>query len=152
MYTFQSDLSACSLLIGRAYAEAGSSVKHEEQIKEEEKDVAEEVESDDALESSSGGEEDEAGSEGKRKKQRVGFRDRKVINSQHSHHLNRIMMRSGSSSRYLMHSSGFTVCRQNVNSSHLISMQIHSHEIKLHISELGFNLMCVISGNVAERQ
>lgn len=109
-------------------------------MKEEEplKDVAEEAESDGALESSSGGEEDEAGSEGKKKKQRVGFRDRKVINAQHAHHLNRIMMRSGSSSHYLMNSSGFTMCRRNVNPSHLINMQIHSHEINLRISELGF--------------
>lgn len=140
MYTFQCDLSACSLLIGRAYAEAGSSVKHEEQMEEEEplKDVAEEAESDGALESSSGGEEDEVGSEGKKKKQRVGFRDRKVNNAQHVHHLNRIMMRSDSSSHYLMNSSGFTMCRRNVNPSHLINMQIHCHEINLHVSELGF--------------
>ncbi len=136
MHTFQCDLSACSLLIGRAYAEAGSSVKHEEQMKAEEplKDV--EAESAGALESSSGGEEDEAGSEGKKKKQRVGFRDRKVIIAQCFHHLNRIKMRSGSSSHYLMNSSDFTMCRWNVNPSHLINM---------HISELGF-VWCAISG------
>lgn len=57
-------------------------------MKEEEplKDVTEEAESEGALESSSGDEEDEAGSDGKKKKQRVGFRDRKVINT-HAHHL-----------------------------------------------------------------
>uniref|UniRef100_A0A8C2CCF3 Calcium uptake protein 1, mitochondrial n=1 Tax=Cyprinus carpio TaxID=7962 RepID=A0A8C2CCF3_CYPCA len=73
--------ASAGLLWTRAYAEAGSSVKHEEQMKEEEplKDVAEEAESDSAIESSSGGAEDEAGSEGKKKKQRVGFRDRKVM-------------------------------------------------------------------------
>uniref|UniRef100_A0A672MQX0 Calcium uptake protein 1, mitochondrial n=1 Tax=Sinocyclocheilus grahami TaxID=75366 RepID=A0A672MQX0_SINGR len=73
--------ASAGLLWTRAYAEAGSSVKHEEQMKEEEplKDVVEEAESDGALESSSGEEEDEAGTEGKKKKQRVGFRDRKVM-------------------------------------------------------------------------
>lgn len=138
MYTFQCDLSACSLLIGRAYAEAGSSVKHEEQIKEDKslKDIEKEAESDSALETSSGEEEDEAGTEGKKKKQRVGFRDRKVINA-HALHLNRVMMRPVSSSHYLMNSSGFTMCRRNVDPSYLINMQIHSHEIHLHISELG---------------
>ncbi|XP_016426828.1 calcium uptake protein 1, mitochondrial isoform X5 [Sinocyclocheilus rhinocerous] len=73
--------ASAGLLWTRAYAEAGPSVKHEEQMKEEEplKDVVEEAESDGALESSSGEEEDEAGTEGKKKKQRVGFRDRKVM-------------------------------------------------------------------------
>lgn len=42
-------------------------------------DVVEEAVSGGALESSSGEEGDEAGSEGKKKKQRVGFRDRKVM-------------------------------------------------------------------------
>lgn len=65
-------------------------------------DVVEEAVSDGALESSSGEEEDEAGSEGKKKKPRIGFRDRKVINAHAYHHLNRIMMRSVSSSHYLM--------------------------------------------------
>lgn len=64
-------------------------------------DVVEEAVSDGALESSSAEEEDEAGSEGKKKKQRIGFRDRKVINAR-AHHLDRIMMRSESSSHYLM--------------------------------------------------
>lgn len=64
-------------------------------------DVVQEEVSDGALESSGGEEEDEAGSDGKKKKQRVGFRDRKVINAR-AHHLNRIMMRSVSSSHYLM--------------------------------------------------
>lgn len=70
------------LLWTRAYAEAASSVKHEEQLQEEEslKDVASEAESDGAVESSSSGDEEEdEGSEGKKKKQRIGFRDRKVM-------------------------------------------------------------------------
>lgn len=75
--------STVCVLIGRAYAEAGSSVKHDKQMQEEETVddvVAEEAESENAIESSSGEEDEEAGSEGKKKKQRVGFRDRKVIN------------------------------------------------------------------------
>uniref|UniRef100_A0A672SAL1 Calcium uptake protein 1, mitochondrial n=1 Tax=Sinocyclocheilus grahami TaxID=75366 RepID=A0A672SAL1_SINGR len=72
--------ASAGLLWTRAYAEAGSSVKHEEQMEEESlKDIAEEAESDGALETSSGEEEDEAGTEGKKKKPRVGFRDRKVM-------------------------------------------------------------------------
>uniref|UniRef100_A0A8C1SRZ0 Calcium uptake protein 1, mitochondrial n=1 Tax=Cyprinus carpio TaxID=7962 RepID=A0A8C1SRZ0_CYPCA len=73
--------ASAGLLWTRAYAEAGSSVKHEEQIKEDKslKDIEKEAESDSALETSSGEEEDEAGTEGKKKKQRVGFRDRKVM-------------------------------------------------------------------------
>ncbi|KTG42753.1 hypothetical protein cypCar_00017401 [Cyprinus carpio] len=73
--------ASAGLLWTRAYAEAGSSVKHEEQMKEDKslKDIEKEAESDGALETSSGEEEDEAGTEGKKKKQRVGFRDRKVM-------------------------------------------------------------------------
>ncbi|XP_042624362.1 calcium uptake protein 1, mitochondrial [Cyprinus carpio] len=73
--------ASAGLLWTRAYAEAGSSVKHEEQMKEDKslKDIEKEAESDSALETSSGEEEDEAGTEGKKKKQRVGFRDRKVM-------------------------------------------------------------------------
>ncbi|XP_051773654.1 calcium uptake protein 1, mitochondrial isoform X1 [Ctenopharyngodon idella] len=73
--------ASAGLMWTRAYAEAGSSVKHEEQMQEEEplNDVVEEAVSDGALESSSGEEEDEAGSEGKKKKPRIGFRDRKVM-------------------------------------------------------------------------
>lgn len=68
------------ILIGRAYAEAGSSVKHDKQMQEEETVmVAEEAESENAIESSSGEEDEETGSEGKKKKPRIGFRDRKVI-------------------------------------------------------------------------
>lgn len=68
------------ILIGRAYAEAASSVKLEEELREE--DEAKDAESDSMVESGSSDEEDDEGesSEGKKKKQRVGFRDRKVIN------------------------------------------------------------------------
>ncbi|TRY81260.1 hypothetical protein DNTS_027998, partial [Danionella cerebrum] len=61
-----------------AYAETGSSVKHDGQLLEEDllSNVTEEVEAESALESSGGEEEDEAGLEGKKKKPRVGFRDR----------------------------------------------------------------------------
>ena len=75
--------SALCLLVGRAHAEANSSVKHEEELRKDDalKDVASEVDSDSAVESSSssGEEEEEGSSEGKKKKQRIGFRDRKVI-------------------------------------------------------------------------
>lgn len=76
--------------IGRAYAEPASSVKLEEELHEEE--VAKDMESDSMVESGSSDEEAEDGetSEGKKKKQRVGFRDRKVIDDmtkQWPHHL-----------------------------------------------------------------
>lgn len=70
------------VLIGRAYAEAASSVKLEEELREEDAQKDTDAESDIVVESGSSNEEDEEGesSEGKKKKQRVGFRDRKVIN------------------------------------------------------------------------
>lgn len=68
-------------LNGRAYAEASSSVKHEEELREDPlKDVASEAETDSVVDPSSGDEDEEMSAEGKKKKQRIGFRDRKVIN------------------------------------------------------------------------
>uniref|UniRef100_A0A3B1KB23 Calcium uptake protein 1, mitochondrial n=1 Tax=Astyanax mexicanus TaxID=7994 RepID=A0A3B1KB23_ASTMX len=69
------------LLWTRANAEAASSVRREEELLEEEslKDVASEAESEGAVESGDSGDEEDGGSEGKKKKQRIGFRDRKVM-------------------------------------------------------------------------
>lgn len=66
-------------LNNRAYADAGPSVQHPEQTAGEEADFARDSEK--MVESSSGdeGAQDE-GEEGKKKKPRSGFRDRKVIN------------------------------------------------------------------------
>lgn len=66
------------ILIGRAYAEAASSVKLEEELHEEEAAKDANADSDSIVESGSSDEDDES-SEGKKKKQRVGFRDRKVM-------------------------------------------------------------------------
>ncbi|XP_030626738.1 calcium uptake protein 1, mitochondrial isoform X1 [Chanos chanos] len=72
--------ASTGLLWTRAYTEAGSSVKHEEQEDEETlKDVEAKSDSDSMVESSGGEEEEDAGSEGKKKKPRIGFRDRKVM-------------------------------------------------------------------------
>lgn len=69
------------ILFGRAYAEAASSVKLEEKLREEEAAKDNAPESDSMVESGSSDEDGEEaeGSDGKKKKQRVGFRDRKVI-------------------------------------------------------------------------
>lgn len=77
------------LFCTRAYADAGPSVQHSEQSSGEGVDFARdtdsETESEKSVEASSGDEEakdggkDEDG-EGKKKKARSGFRDRKVIN------------------------------------------------------------------------
>lgn len=71
----------------RAYADAGSSVRHSEQVSGEEPDFGRhpdsETESEKSVEASSGDEDEkDEGGEGKKKKQRSGFRDRKVINKQ----------------------------------------------------------------------
>ncbi|XP_008320507.1 calcium uptake protein 1, mitochondrial isoform X4 [Cynoglossus semilaevis] len=73
--------ASTGLLWKRAYADAGSSVRHSEQLKEEEKDfLTSESDSEKSVETSGGDAEgkDEAG-EGKKKKPRSGFRDRKVM-------------------------------------------------------------------------
>ncbi|KAG7334392.1 hypothetical protein KOW79_002799 [Hemibagrus wyckioides] len=69
------------LLWTKAYAEAASSVKLEEELHEEEAAKDANSDSDSMLESGSSDEEAEEddSSEGKKKKQRVGFRDRKVM-------------------------------------------------------------------------
>ncbi|XP_027021756.1 calcium uptake protein 1, mitochondrial isoform X3 [Tachysurus fulvidraco] len=66
------------LLWNKAYAEAASSVKLEEELHEEEAAKDANADSDSVVESGSSDEDDES-SEGKKKKQRVGFRDRKVM-------------------------------------------------------------------------
>lgn len=71
----------------RAHAAAGPSVKHSEQPGEQEADFAKDADSDaeseKSVEASSGDEEaKDEGGEGKKKKPRSGFRDRKVINKQ----------------------------------------------------------------------
>lgn len=72
------------MLKTRAYAEAGPSVRHFEQTAGEGvdfvKDADAETESEKSVEASSGDEEITEGGEEKKKKQRSGFRDRKVIN------------------------------------------------------------------------
>ncbi|MEQ2289179.1 hypothetical protein AMECASPLE_030327 [Ameca splendens] len=73
--------ASAGLLWKRAYADAGASVQHSEQVAREEADFARDTDSEKSVESSSGDEvvQDE-GEEGKKKKPRSGFRDRKVIN------------------------------------------------------------------------
>lgn len=71
----------------RAHADAGPSVQHSGQPGEEEadfvKDGDSEADSEKSVEASSGDEEaKDEGGEGKKKKPRSGFRDRKVINKQ----------------------------------------------------------------------
>lgn len=73
--------------VARAYADAGPSVQHSEQQDGEGVDFVRgtdsEAESEKSVEASSGDEEaKEEGGEGKKKKARSGFRDRKVINIQ----------------------------------------------------------------------
>lgn len=63
----------------RAYAEAGPSVQHSEHRDREEEDFVSDSEEEKSVESSSD-EAKEDGGEGKKKKPRSGFRDRKVIN------------------------------------------------------------------------
>lgn len=71
----------------RAYADAGPSVQHSEQPGEEGADFVRdsdsETESEKSVEASNGGDDaKDEGGEGKKKKARSGFRDRKVINKQ----------------------------------------------------------------------
>lgn len=79
-------MSLFSLLKTRAYADAGPSVRHSEQPDGEGadfvRDADSEAESEKSVEASSGDEEAKEGGEVKKKKQRSGFRDRKVINKQ----------------------------------------------------------------------
>lgn len=82
-------LLICNVIFfkNRAYADAGPSVQHTEQHGKEEadfvKDTVSEAESENAMEASSGDEDlVEEGGEERKKKQRSGFRDRKVINKQ----------------------------------------------------------------------
>ncbi|XP_047206757.1 calcium uptake protein 1, mitochondrial isoform X2 [Girardinichthys multiradiatus] len=72
--------ASAGLLWKRAYADAGASVQHSEQVAREEADFARDTDSEKSVESSSGDEvaQDE-GEEGKKKKPRSGFRDRKVM-------------------------------------------------------------------------
>lgn len=75
------------MLTTRAYADAGPSVRHSEQPGEEGPDFVRDTDSDSesekSVEASSGDEEaKDEGGEGKKKKPRSGFRDRKVINKQ----------------------------------------------------------------------
>lgn len=76
--------ASAGLLWKRAYADAGSSVRHSEQVSGEEPDFGRhpdsETESEKSVEASSGDEDEkDEGGEGKKKKQRSGFRDRKVM-------------------------------------------------------------------------
>nr|XP_033956939.1 calcium uptake protein 1, mitochondrial isoform X4 [Pseudochaenichthys georgianus] len=75
--------ASAGLLWQRAYAEAGPSVRHFEQTAGEGvdfvKDADAETESEKSVEASSGDEEITEGGEEKKKKQRSGFRDRKVM-------------------------------------------------------------------------
>lgn len=76
--------ASMGLLWKRAYADAGPSVQHTEQHGKEEadfvKDTVSEAESENAMEASSGDEDlVEEGGEERKKKQRSGFRDRKVM-------------------------------------------------------------------------
>lgn len=76
--------ASAGLLWKRAYADAGSSVRHSEQVSREEPDFGRhpdsETESEKSVEASSGDEDEkDEGGEGKKKKQRSGFRDRKVM-------------------------------------------------------------------------
>lgn len=65
------------LLWTRAYAEAGTSVKLEEKLEEEES--SKDREADEMVESDGSDDESDENAESKKKKQRVGFRDRKVM-------------------------------------------------------------------------
>eukprot|EP00063_Salmo_salar_P061007 XP_014035842.1 PREDICTED: calcium uptake protein 1, mitochondrial-like [Salmo salar] len=67
------------LLWTRAYADAEPSVKHS-QRPEEKEEFVKAAESESFVEASGGEEGEEGGGDGKKKKQRSGFRDRKVIN------------------------------------------------------------------------
>ncbi|XP_012714671.2 calcium uptake protein 1, mitochondrial isoform X2 [Fundulus heteroclitus] len=67
--------ASAGLLWSRAYADAGPSVQHSEQAAGEEADFVRDADSEKSVESSSGDE----GEEGKKKKPRSGFRDRKVM-------------------------------------------------------------------------
>uniref|UniRef100_I3JUB9 Calcium uptake protein 1, mitochondrial n=1 Tax=Oreochromis niloticus TaxID=8128 RepID=I3JUB9_ORENI len=76
--------ASAGLLWKRAYADAGSSVRHSEQVSGEEPDFGRhpdsETDSEKSVEASSGDEDEkDEGGEGKKKKQRSGFRDRKVM-------------------------------------------------------------------------
>ncbi|XP_054885571.1 calcium uptake protein 1, mitochondrial isoform X2 [Poeciliopsis prolifica] len=70
--------ASAGLLWNRAYADAGPSVQHSERVAGEEADFVRDTDSEKSVESSSGdeGTQDE---EGKKKKPRSGFRDRKVM-------------------------------------------------------------------------
>lgn len=74
-----------SLFCNRAYADAGPSVQHSEQQNGDGADFVRDTdsvtESEKSVEASSGDEDSkDEGGEGKKKKARSGFRDRKVIN------------------------------------------------------------------------
>lgn len=74
-----------SLFGNRAYADAGPSVQHSEQSNRDGVDFVRDTdsvtESEKSVEASSGDEDSkDEGGEGKKKKPRSGFRDRKVIN------------------------------------------------------------------------
>ena len=65
----------------RAYADADPSVKHSQRPEEKEEQFVKEAESESFVEASGREEGEEDGGDGKKKKkQRTGFRDRKVIN------------------------------------------------------------------------
>ncbi|XP_014896228.1 calcium uptake protein 1, mitochondrial isoform X1 [Poecilia latipinna] len=68
--------ASAGLLWNRAYTDAGPSVQHSERVAGEEADFVRDADSEKSVESSSGDEGDE---EGKKKKPRSGFRDRKVM-------------------------------------------------------------------------
>lgn len=65
----------------RAYAEAGPSVQHSEQQGGGEDDFVSDSEAERSVESCSDDEAKDDGAEGKKRKMRSGFRDRKVISS-----------------------------------------------------------------------
>lgn len=71
----------CLIFFIRAYADAGPSVQHSEQRHREEEDFVSDSEEEKSVEASKDDEAKEDGGEGKKKKPRSGFRDRKVINN-----------------------------------------------------------------------
>uniref|UniRef100_A0A4W5JUA4 Uncharacterized protein n=1 Tax=Hucho hucho TaxID=62062 RepID=A0A4W5JUA4_9TELE len=72
-------LANAGLLWTRAYAHVDPSVKHSQRPEEKEAEFVKEAESESFVEASGREEGEEGGGDGKKKKQRSGFRDRKVI-------------------------------------------------------------------------
>lgn len=73
-------MTCVSFFFIRAYAEAGPSVQHSEQRDREVEDLVSDSDEEKSVESSNDDEAKDDAGEGKKKKPRSGFRDRKVIN------------------------------------------------------------------------